>query len=492
MRWPIVLLVGAVAGSILWLLADTGSESTADIDVVTEGRGDSDAFVAPAALDPHDRQAAEGLRPASPEELDEWTSKPWGELGFVGVGSLQVTLRNQDGIAISPGRIKVTSPWGGAQSALVDARGEVVFEGLDVGRWRLTIDPDSLPEGYLAPWNQLGSGCAADLPPGLIATEVEITEGKTTATSFVVNSPARVTVFVEGPDGGVIPNATVRLRTFMPCIEGYLVDAVTDDNGRALLDDLHPGAHYLEVWPAQPAHLYLSRPEGFIVEVHPGFDHGPFTLRLGIGDVTIEGTVVDRFGEPVAGLTVEALYYKPESERHPWRAYSRYAGVASLALTDANGRYVFDDLPRERIHVAFTRSFSPAARVGSKRFAGGVDNLEFDLKRTSATVDAGITTVWFSRPYTLRGRVFDVDGRPRTSGAVWVSLGSDEGAGLPSGLHMPGFERYGQKFARLEDDGSFSWACETPHVPVILRIGKAHYTVTPQPDTEEELTFEWR
>lgn len=109
--------------------------------------------------------------------------------------------------------------------------------------------------------------------------------------------------------------------------------------------------------------------------------------------LTVGGTVVDKTGWPVAGVTLEALRSEEYQADAPNTDFQR-----TTVTTDADGRWLFPYVPKEYATVDFYLSHSNYAVTRVSIPVGGSESLN--------------ATLLIERGFTLVGRVTDAEGWP--------------------------------------------------------------------------------
>ena len=189
---------------------------------------------------------------------------------------------------------------------------------------------------------------------------------------------------------------------------GHNREAVTDAEGRFVLPNLAPGKFDL-----------LARAQGLAAKVVPGLvigeDEDIASGDLDLGTLYLEpgvrfaGRVVDQDGRALEGADVHC--YSGASARQ-WRR-----ALASAAVTDADGRFVIEDRPREE------RVTLSASLAGYRRQS---------LPEIEVPPSEDVTLV-LARLATVRGRVVDLDSSPVQNAAVSFQSESVPGSRTSSG-----------------------------------------------------------
>jgi hypothetical protein len=185
------------------------------------------------------------------------------------------------------------------------------------------------------------------------------------------------------------------------------------------------------------------------------------------------GLVLDQDGRAFAGLRV--------------RADGPERGERS-ALTDEAGRFELVRLPRARVELVLTADFDPAQPLGERVLACALPPLELDLGAAPARLDVGTHIVPRSRPFWIEGLIELDEDWARAKGIgladVRVELEAPRPEELPGlappvgpGLRAGAFDWSSPPWRaalpeppRVEADGTFRFAVETPHDPFLLRV----------------------
>lgn len=268
---------------------------------------------------------------------------------------------------------------------LTDGEGRFEIADLAIGRYDLEV---------------VASGYAPVTIPGL---EVEDGAGQVDFGTVVVVPGVRVAGKVVDPEGAAIAGAEVYLQVEQ---RGIMATgragqkeprARTDAGGRFEIADLLPD---------QLVTIVASK-KGYASAAASGVKppgEEPVSIVLQPAG-RLAGRVVDERGTPIARATVNAhpdfsqpYYRSPVGQRPTW------------ARTDAEGRFVIEDVPVTTLQVSISaEGYQQQLRSGVEMPAGGVVELEIEMLR-GAVIEGTVTTA---------------DGEPLVQASLSVSERSD-------------------------------------------------------------------
>ncbi|NOK09041.1 carboxypeptidase regulatory-like domain-containing protein [Corallococcus exercitus] len=267
------------------------------------------------------------------------------------------------------------TPAPGARVSAWGEDGAVEVEAGDTGSFSLDVPPGSFQVTARHAQETGAAGVAVVVGPGMTVKDVRIRLG---------GAASLVGVVRRKDSGEAIVGATVGVRAHGDRAE--LLQARSAEDGRFEVAGLAPGAYDVQV--SAPGFQPLMR-RGLGVLAGQRFD---LVLELAVPG-RIEGTVVDGAEAPLPGVTVVArLKWRPLPDALP-------------SMTDAQGRFVLEDVPEGTVYVVARR-----------------ENSE-DEVRQPVRVEAGKTATARLKLVgegVLEGTVRKEDGG-RPSGAVTVS-----------------------------------------------------------------------
>ncbi len=268
-------------------------------------------------------------------------------------------------------------------SYLSDAEGRFEIADLATGQYDLEVR---------------ATGFAPAKVPGL---RVAAVDGKTDFGTVVLVPGAAIEGRVTGPDGGAIAGAEVTVDFGQP---GFMTinrpdargQTKTDATGRFVVADLLPG---------QPVGLVVTK-VGYgskaVTGLRPPTEE-PLAIVLEAAG-RIKGRVVDKQGDPIAGVHVMAhLDHRAMMAASMAR---RSGGRPTRARTEADGTFVIEDVEPGTLQVtAYAEGYQRQVRTGVELAAGA--ELELEL-----VLDAGAV---------VEGTVTTADGEPLARASIMVS-----------------------------------------------------------------------
>lgn len=327
--------------------------------------------------------------PASIEVTIRFKGKPDARPSFEGLRVEAVSLRGKERFDGPP----------------VGANGQTVIQVDQGGRYRVVVDGESVPDGYLASGAfQLG---ALD-ESGVAGAFVEVEGGDAVSATLTLFETSSVSGFVTGSDGVPLAGAIVRAQGLAPGLSGLSHDATTNELGEFELAGLLPFAYGVNLLdPGRDAHgdSSAARPPRQLFDLK----YGPYAgvhMALGGGQITLEGTVVDELGEPFADVSVRAYYVGDEAHGVAMdfaRSYD-WSDHAFMAQTDAEGQFRVPGLAGVPVRI----------QVGAKEAANGPgrrakfvpEPVEIKLRPAShGVVNAGAIELVRSRRFVVKGRI---------------------------------------------------------------------------------------
>ncbi len=364
----------AVASAIVWWQTGDGTPNDADLTPARHTTGTASAPLGRDGTDPRSPAVREPVAAASPASANA------PAVADPTTGSLEVTVtleRTQGpaaGIGVLVRRIGADHRIG-TTAASTNDNGVARFPRLPARRYLITTE-------------QVSTAVVADVEAGEVATaELTLPLG------------VRVTGQVVDPNGVPVPRATVEAIAFARTDADPFVIATADSNGRFAVDDLPirlligaraPG------WQASRL-TFVSSTAGSDADIE---------LRLGAGGGTVEGTVHDPAGEPVAG----AFVHVGEDRICAVTATADGADpLGALVRTDGEGRFWAIGVPAGPQRVV----------VRSPGFAPWRGHCEVAPSGTA------LTRIVLTAAAGLRGRVIDDDGQPVARAGIEIGSARD-------------------------------------------------------------------
>ena len=272
-------------------------------------------------------------------------------------------------------------------------------------RYRVEVDPASVPEGYAAS-GKFRLGFLDE--SGVAGAFTEVEDGQAVPVTLSIFRTSQLSGIVTGPDGLPLDGVTVRAQGLAPGMAGLAHDAVTGAFGDFELPGLLPFVYGVNVVDAG-AHAGLL--ERVPQPARQLFDlqHGPFEgvhLSLGSGPITLVGSVVDEAGSPFEHVSVRAYYVGDEAHgvalNFP-RAYD-WSDQAFLTRTNAEGEFRVTGLGVVPLRIQV--GASEASNGPGRRVKFVPEPVEVNLgPGSSRFVDVGRIELARSRRFVVQGCV---------------------------------------------------------------------------------------
>jgi len=301
----------------------------------------------------------------------------------------------------------------------VDDKGGFRFERLVPGRYELERKDADKPSLGLS-LDDLDALVNEPLPTDKSSVRIVVVDGETTRVVLGRQAESAMTGRGRVTFGGKPAAGIEVIATKMYDNETFEQNrATTGDDGSFRIDLDEPGTHYFELDLGPVQHL-CTRVVGEEREQTFDFEYGVSR---------IVGRVVNADGKPMAAVDMRLASSATSSN------YDSF-NTTGTAQTDAEGRFVFERLPRATYRIdageatdgarGVAPSFGQATRDGVVVTANG--DVEVEIRPT--------------RPCTITGRVVDAQGKPVADLAVFAR--GKNGAILSRG-----------KLASTDRDGSF-------------------------------------
>jgi hypothetical protein len=347
-------------------------------------------------------------------------------------------------------------------------RGGLAELVLPPARYRIEVDPATLPRSVLAPYAQ-ELAAPGTWAAGLGPTIVDLQSEEHRDVVIVCRTAGIVRGRVVLADGRPVIGARVRLQgqraDYLPSV---CSDATTDFAGRFEMRDVYPADYRVQVFLVECEDVFvrsIPSPVPTDFTMGSGGEHVVPDIVVPIGECTIRGRFVDESGAPFEGLLVACFP-------------ARLDGGVPNALpfgqvtTDFDGRFEFRALPRERVRISAPADYHPRMPVLERKAASFLDPIFVDLGIAQA-VDVGDLRLDRSRPLIVRG-VVQLDPEfvrltNRTFGDLVLECGPEPGFVIP--VEWP--RRVAAHESRVAIDpqtGAFEFAVETPHPPLLIEL----------------------
>ncbi len=249
---------------------------------------------------------------------------------------------------------------------------------------------------------------ASAVAPGYFTGSQEIRPGRERGAVILIEPAATVRGRVVDSQGGSVPGVRVSASAAgSRWWRGSDVQALTERDGRFELTPLQ----------REDAFQLEARRRGFattrmdVASPADGSDPAPVTLRMLEGR-TAWGTVVDEGGAPISGVEVE-LRERPETNDLEAMFARRMNGEqAPSAVSDAEGRFQFEDLATGRYDLSTRGSGFAPANVPA-----------VEIPSSGRVTEIG--TITLSPGVELTGRVVDASGQPIEGAEIVAHSPSD-------------------------------------------------------------------
>ena len=357
--------------------------------------------------------------------------------------------------------------------ATTDDLGEFRFSGLE-------------PGAYVVGVSRVQAGAERNIPAAFEQQTINVSGGADVVLDLPIDMPSELARYPQGyrtPSG---PDATASVRGRVTTAQGVpiagalvqvrgpggLTQVESDGRGQYVLNRLAPGEYVIEaikrgfspVTPGmgQNAVEMLLRgdpPQDRTIVLLAGATLSAIDLMLGRG-ASVVGTIVDEFGEPMQGVTVNAL------ELRVMGGVTRAMPVSSLqggrAQTDDRGRYRLFGL-QPGTYVIRAMADAPVSAVSGyvPIFYPGTPAIDSAMQ-TKLDADASVTGIdltFVSGPVgRIRGTVVDPAGR-----AVRASIALTA-RGAPGGIQSEPLKAGGNP------DGTFAFENVAPGEYVVHAI----------------------
>ncbi len=352
------------------------------------------------------------------------------------------------------------------QEVRADADGHFAFATLRPGHYRVHVDGDRTPRGILA--------TEASSKRTQLASAAQVDLG-----SLVVERAAGLWGQVQTATGAPVPMAKIRINGRGARMSQ---DVFSDALGQFHCDGLLAGRYRIELdLAAAPAELRaLSLPRTSFFDLGAAAQIVLDPLVCGGGTATVQGTVLDQDGKPVANLPVRCWDAGAADSRDAFDADCRLLSIN----TDADGHFALTQLPGGPIGLDVGYgAFKVSAAYGESTLAKAGPSLRIDLANGELR-ELGFLSVQRSRPYRIRGHVVLAPGYATEHDLTVARLEVVVDTGARPAARIP-----------VAADGTFTWWCHTPHAPVTVTVhwldtfGSGRQVLQPCPDATDELTL---
>ena len=302
---------------------------------------------------------------------------------------------------------------------------------------------------------------------------------------LLVAAPVRAYGRVLGPNGNPLEGIMVALSALDRNAGGLAEASMTNELGEFAFLEVFPGNHRLlvHVAPNQvPEGENWNPPAPQDAKIHPGQDFDWGDTRIGSGQCSVSGWIVNQDGFGFAGLPVLCYSNKAVEEGLDPQNFTSQLG---RTMTDAEGRFTLTGLEAGPALITLTPEYNPRFVLGAGHPAMWEPNMEVNLILDGPHVDLGELVVEESRPFLLTGNLqFDdawlaTDGHRKEDLRIYVS--QQKGEALPEGIRRNAVRK--QRVPIDWATHSYQSAIETPMTTLVLTFKLPGY---------EELKFSVR
>lgn len=310
---------------------------------------------------------------------------------------------------------------------------------------------------------------------------------------LIVGAPASAYGRVLGPNWEPLEGVMVVLSGLDPRAGDLSESSMTNQTGEFTFQEVFPGNYRqtLHVAPGKiPEGENWNPPAPRDVEILPGQEMDLGDARIGGGQCSVSGSIVNQDGNPFAGLPV--LCYSNQKVEEGLDPHT-FVSELGKAITDTNGNFTISGLEAGRVSISLTPEFNPRFVLGAGHPAMWEPNVEVELESDGTHMDLGELLVEESRPFLLNGNlVFDdawlvSNGHRKEDLRVYVSQAKGESLAV-------GVRRNPVNKLRLPidwDTSSYQGAIETPMTLLTLTFklkGYAELNFSIQPEALQTWT----
>lgn len=340
--------------------------------------------------------------------------------------------------------------------------GRVLFAHVAPGEYKVAVNPTSLPEGLLPPWNQ----------EAIAHEAVVVRAGTESSATLVARRAGLVYGFVYGPTGDPVAGAELVAGATARGAERLSATAISGADGSYSIR-LYDGSYALRA-SAPRLDKFAEMPAPPPVEVTIDYaTRAQIDFYFIRGSRVVRGRTVDGEGHPVGNIRVLA-YYTRGREVAAGGDYSLLYS-ARETLTSETGDFALTGLHEAPIKLQFG--------IDQHALAGYPPPRVVDLAQGPPDVDVGDMTVERSSYYCIEGVLsFDEAWRDSDGLRDFKLLVVCEDSGEEERLRVSG-------------EGVFRWHCEQGHGPIVLRavssLGAVEVPLVPRPSTVESVNIEY-
>lgn len=337
------------------------------------------------------------------------------------------------------------------------------------GRYRITADLETIPQGYCAPGEYATWGERLGLTP---VDAVVGGAGGGDVLSTVHLLPARkISGVISAGEYSIVDKLSVTLMASRTGLEGVQMTAELSPLGAFEFYPVPPLEYVVRVVPRWGRSVRALRSEGVNSWPRPRFvdvrdEHSAYVeFAIDRQPGAARGRIVSRQGEPVPGVDIIAYYSRGDGGDSPAHYRFTWNDIAGRATSGAAGEFFVDGLAQGAVKVQVGAEAASTQGPGGQILSGFPSVLELHVgSAVGAVLDVGDVVVDLANLFTVVGRVQLLGGGVDES---TVSVAANlAGTAETDGLDRPSL-RAG------EEPGDYVITCSTPAPDLVIKVSWA-------------------